>query len=132
MDAEPLVAVDDEQFENLVSLALDEVPPELAALMRNVAIVVDDDSPPGELFGVYDGVPLTERGSDYGGVLPDRIVLFRQTLCDACDDLEDLKAEVLVTVVPEVAHHFGIDDDRLHELGWDLRLICPDSPLRAG
>ena len=114
-----MVDVDADAFAELVAEALDEVPPDLAALMRNVAVVVDDDSPPGELFGVYDGVPLTERGSDYGGVLPDRIVLFRQTLCDACDDLEDLKEEVLVTVVHEVAHHFGIDDDRLHELGWD-------------
>ena len=105
-------------FAELVADALDELPPELAALMRNVAVVVDDESPPGELFGVYDGVPLTERGGDYGGVLPDRIVLFRQTLCEACDDEDDLREEVLVTVVHEVAHHFGIDDDRLHELGW--------------
>jgi predicted Zn-dependent protease with MMP-like domain len=108
-----------EAFAELVADALDELPPELAVLMRNVAVVVDDESPPGELFGVYDGVPLTERGSDYGGVLPDRIVLFRQTLCDACDDEDDLREEVLVTVVHEVAHHFGIDDERLHELGWD-------------
>ena len=105
-------------FAELVADALDELPPELAALMRNVVVVVDDDSPPGELFGVYDGVPLTERGADYGLVLPDRIVLFRQTLLDECDDLDDLREEVLVTVVHEVAHHFGIDDDRLHELGW--------------
>ena len=105
-------------FAGLVADALDELPPDLAGLMRNVAVVVDDDSPPGELFGVYDGVPLTERGSDYGAVLPDRIVLFRQTLCDACHDEDDLREEVLVTVVHEVAHHFGIDDERLHELGW--------------
>jgi predicted Zn-dependent protease with MMP-like domain len=113
-----VVDIAPEAFTELVADALDEVPPELAALMRNVAVVVDDESPPGELFGVYDGVPLTERGSDYGGVLPDRIMLFRQTLCEACDDEDDLREEVLITVVHEVAHHFGIDDDRLHELGW--------------
>ncbi len=113
------VDVSPERFAELVAEALDGLPPELGELMRNVAVVVDDDSPPGELFGEYDGVPLTERGEWYTGVLPDRIVLYRRTICAACDDEDDVVEEVEVTVVHEVAHHFGIDDDRLHELGWD-------------
>jgi predicted Zn-dependent protease with MMP-like domain len=107
-----------EEFAGLVTEALDDLPPDLGELMHNVAVVVDDDSPPGDLFGYYDGVPLTERGNEYGAVLPDRIVLFRQTLCAAVEDPEELREEIVVTVVHEVAHHFGIDDDRLHELGW--------------
>jgi predicted Zn-dependent protease with MMP-like domain len=112
-----VVDVPAEQFADLVGDALDDLPPELGRLMRNVAVVVDDDSPPGELFGLYEGVPLTER-EQYGMVLPDRITLYRQTICAACADEDEVAEEVAVTVVHEVAHHFGIDDDRLHELGW--------------
>jgi predicted Zn-dependent protease with MMP-like domain len=107
-----------QEFAALVTDALDDLPRELGELMHNVAVVVDDDSPPGALFGAYDGVPLTERGNEYGAVLPDRIVLFRQTLCAAVSDADELREEIVVTVVHEVAHHFGIDDDRLDELGW--------------
>lgn len=101
-----------------MSEAIDRIPAELTGLMDNVAIVVDDDAPPGDLFGRYEGVPLTER-ADYGGlVLPDRITIFRQTICAACDNREEVVAQVRTTVVHEVAHHFGIDDARLDELGW--------------
>jgi predicted Zn-dependent protease with MMP-like domain len=108
------------EFEDLVSEALDTVPPRLTKLMQNVVIVVEDDSPPqvGTLLGLYEGVPLTERGDTYAGFLPDRITIFRRPLLAICDTRADLVREVRVTVVHEIAHHFGIGDERLHELGW--------------
>ncbi|XTZ13251.1 metallopeptidase family protein [Micromonospora echinospora] len=109
-----------ERFEELVGDALDEVPEELLALMSNVVILVEDDPPPGDpdLLGLYEGHALTERGWDYSGVLPDRILIYRRPILRICDSDEDVVDEVAVTVVHEIAHHFGIDDDRLHELGW--------------
>jgi len=109
-----------ERFEELVSEALDEVPEELLGLMSNVVILVEDDSPPGEqeLLGVYEGYALTRRGWDYGGVLPDRITIYRNPTLRICDNEDDVVEEVAVTVVHEIAHHFGIDDKRLHDLGW--------------
>ncbi|MFI2648891.1 MULTISPECIES: metallopeptidase family protein [Micromonospora] len=108
-----------ERFEELVGEALDEVPEELLALMSNVVILVEDDPPPGEdLLGLYEGHALTSRGWDYAGVLPDRILIFRNPILAICDTEEDVVDEVAVTVVHEIAHHFGIDDDRLHALGW--------------
>jgi predicted Zn-dependent protease with MMP-like domain len=109
------------EFEGLVSDALDTIPPELAALMSNVVVLVEDE-PPAEdphLLGVYDGVPLTERGEWYGGVLPDRITIFMGPTLRTCEHPEDVVDEVHITVVHEIAHHFGIDDARLHELGYD-------------
>ncbi|WP_375432886.1 metallopeptidase family protein [uncultured Friedmanniella sp.] len=107
-------------FEDLVRQALDDVPAELAALVDNCVILVEDFAPPGEpdLLGLYDGIPLTERGDQYGGVLPDRILLFRLPILAICDTEEDVVEEVHITVVHEIAHHFGIDDDRLHDLGY--------------
>jgi predicted Zn-dependent protease with MMP-like domain len=109
-----------EEFEDLVGEALDTVPPRLTKLMQNVVIVVEEDSPPqvGTLLGLYEGVPLTERGDTYTGFLPDRITIFRRPLLAICDTRADLVREVRVTVVHEIAHHFGIGDERLHELGW--------------
>lgn len=108
----------DDAFETLVVDALDDLPDELHALLDNVVIMIDDKHPDEDLFGLYEGVPRTER-EDYGGLeLPDRVTLYRKTLCDACADLETLTEEVMITVVHELAHHLGIDDDRLHELGW--------------
>jgi predicted Zn-dependent protease with MMP-like domain len=108
------------EFEDLVAEALDGIPPELTALMRNVVVFVEDDPPPDDpdLLGVYDGIPLTERDSWYSGVLPDRNTIFRNPTLRICDTREDVVAEVEITVVHEIAHHFGIDDERLHELGW--------------
>ena len=86
--------------------------------MDNVVVLTADRGDPPDLFGLYDGVPLTER-EDYGGLaLPDRIHVYRLTLCEACANLDELRREVVVTVVHEVAHHFGIDDDTLNDLGW--------------
>ena len=108
-----------ERFEDLVGEALDEVPEELLALMSNVVILVEDDPPPGEdLLGLYEGHALTHRGWDYSGVLPDRILIYRNPILRICDNDDDVIDEVAVTVVHEIAHHFGIDDERLHELGW--------------
>jgi predicted Zn-dependent protease with MMP-like domain len=109
-----------EEFEGLVSAALDLIPPELTALMRNVVVLVEDDPPAHDpdLLGLYDGVPLTERGSWYGGVLPDRILIFRNPTLRICQTRDDVVAEVEITVVHEIAHHFGINDERLHELGY--------------
>nr|MDT0667712.1 metallopeptidase family protein [Micromonospora sp. DSM 115978] len=102
----------------LVVDALDSLPPELGRRMRNVAVVVEDDSPDSDLLGLYEGVPLTERGEWYSGVLPDRITIFREPICAISASEADVVEQVRVTVIHEVAHHFGIDDDRLDELGW--------------
>ena len=108
-----------ERFEELVGEALDDVPEELLGLMNNVVILVEEDSPPGEsLLGLYEGHALTDRGWNYSGVLPDRITIYRRPILSICDTDEDVIDEVAVTVVHEIAHHFGIDDARLHELGW--------------
>jgi predicted Zn-dependent protease with MMP-like domain len=113
-----MVLVERERFEDMVGEALDGLPPELGRLMRNVAVTVDHDTPPDGLLGLYEGVPLTERTSHYAGVLPDRITIYRQAICDIADTEEQVIDEVRRTVVHEVGHHFGIDDVRLHELGW--------------
>ncbi|MEV0938909.1 MULTISPECIES: metallopeptidase family protein [Micromonospora] len=108
-----------ERFEELVGEALDEVPEELLRLMSNVVILVEDDPPPGEdLLGLYEGHALTERGWNYSGVLPDRIFIYRRPILRICTTEDDVVDEVAVTVVHEIAHHFGIDDERLHALGW--------------
>lgn len=113
MDPVPL-----RRFEQLVDDALDEVPQELLDQFDNVVVLVEDEDPDEpELLGVYDGVPLTER-EDYGGVLPDMIRIFRLPICRTVRDEQELVDEVYTTVVHEFAHHLGIDDHRLHELGW--------------
>ena len=114
------VRMDRERFEELVGDALDAVPAGLLDLLENVVILVEDDPPPDDpdLLGVYEGHALTERGWDYSGVLPDRIVIYRNPILAISEDDEDVVDEVSVTVVHEIAHHFGIDDHRLHELGW--------------
>jgi predicted Zn-dependent protease with MMP-like domain len=113
-----MVDVDPERFETLVGDALDGLPPELGRLMRNVGVVVEhDDGPPG-LLGLYRGVPLTSRTSHYSWALPDQITIYRKAICAICRTEAEVVEEVRRTVVHEVGHHFGIDDDRLHGLGW--------------
>ena len=108
-----------ERFEELVSDALDLIPPELAQAMDNVVILIEARDPEDpELLGVYQGIALTERDSSYSGELPDAITIFRDSVLEICDTDEEVVREVAVTVIHEIAHHFGIDDDRLHELGW--------------
>lgn len=109
-----------EEFEELVAEALDRIPPELTRLMDNVAVFVEDEPPADdpELLGLYEGTPLTDRGEWYAGVLPDRITIYRNPTLRMCEDRESVVAETEVTVVHEIAHHFGIDDERLHALGY--------------
>jgi len=112
-----MIELSETRFEEMVSDALDTLPPKLARMMRNVVVVVEDGSDPG-LLGLYEGIPLTERLSDYSAVLPDKITIFRTAICANCDTEDDVVDEVRTTVVHEVGHHFGIGDERLHELGW--------------
>ena len=113
-----MVTVGRAQFEDMVGEALDGLPPHLGRLMRNVAVTVDHDSTDLSLLGLYEGVPLTARTSEYSAVMPDRITIFRHAICAICDTEADVVEEVRRTVIHEVGHHFGIDDHRLHELGW--------------
>ena len=114
-------------FYEQVERALEGLPPELSALLDNVAIVVEDwpedpapfvsDDPDNTLYGLYEGVPLTERGTGYYAVLPDKITIFRGPL-ERDFSREELEEQIQVTVVHEIAHHFGFDEERLEELGW--------------
>jgi len=115
-----VVEVTRERFEELVAEALDTIPPGLTDLIDNCVVLVEEEPPADdpELLGLYDGTPLTERDSTYTMAVPDRITLFRGPLLDLCEDEEEVVREVRIAVVHEIAHHFGIDDDRLHELGW--------------
>jgi predicted Zn-dependent protease with MMP-like domain len=107
------------RFEELVGDALDAVPPELLRLLDNVVIqVAEEDPDEPDLLGVYNGTALTERLSDYTFALPDTITVYRQAILAVCDDEDDVAREVAITVVHELGHHFGIDEQRLHELGW--------------
>jgi predicted Zn-dependent protease with MMP-like domain len=115
-----VIDVSRERFEEFVTLALDEVPAELAKLVTNCVVLVEDDPPPGhsDLLGLYTGTPLTGRDSGYTMALPDRITIYRNPTLRMCQSEAEVVREVHVTVVHEIAHHFGIDDDRLHELGY--------------
>ena len=109
------------EFEEAVGDALDSIPQELARAMDNVVVLVEQEPPPDDpdLLGVYDGTPLTERDGWWdAGSLPDRITIFQGPLERMCDTAAELREEIAITVVHEVAHHFGIDDEHLHELGW--------------
>jgi predicted Zn-dependent protease with MMP-like domain len=111
--------MDPRRFDVLVSEALDLIPPKLAAVMDNVVVLVAERHPEeDDLLGLYEGVALTERDSHYAGSLPDTITIYRDALLDICDRDEEVVEEVKITVMHEIAHHFGIDDERLHELGW--------------
>ena len=107
------------EFEELVADALDTIPPDLLAAMDNVVVLVHARHPDEpDLLGLYEGIALTERTSDYGGVLPDRITIYQDAILAVCSDRDEVVEEVAITVVHEVAHHFGIDEETLHELGW--------------
>jgi predicted Zn-dependent protease with MMP-like domain len=109
-----------ERFEELVTDALDGIPDELARLVQNCVVTVEDDSPDGRgrLLGLYQGIPLTGRGSGYTMVLPDKITIFRNPILGICTSETEVVEQVRTTVVHEVGHHFGIDDQRLRELGY--------------
>ena len=113
-----MVYIEPGRFEDMVATALDGLPEELGKLMRNVAVTVEHGPGPPGLLGLYQGVPLTSRTSQYAGVLPDRITIYRRAICAICSTEEQVADRVRRTVIHEVGHHFGIDDDRLRELGW--------------
>jgi predicted Zn-dependent protease with MMP-like domain len=107
-------------FEEHVERAVDSLPPELRQAMSNVEIVVEEENPEDpDLYGLYLGIPLTERDTGYAGALPDKIAIYRLPLVEEFgDDPEVLEDEIRITVLHEIAHHFGVDEDRLTELGW--------------
>lgn len=112
--------MDREEFRAHVRRALDLLPSELARALDNVAVVVEDENPEDpDLFGLYHGVPLPERGSGYAGELPDRISIYQLPLEEDFPDSDELVDEIRITVLHELAHYFGIDEDRLAELGYD-------------
>lgn len=114
-----MVSLTRERFEQLVADALDSLPPSLGEAMENVAVTVEGHDPDWRLLGLYTGVPLTSRGPlSYSAVMPDHITLYQDTISEMCDTEEEVVLQVRRTVIHEVAHHFGIDDDRLKELGW--------------
>ncbi|MBO3129620.1 metallopeptidase family protein [Dermatophilus congolensis] len=110
--------VSDEEFEKIVGEALDLVPAAFMDLLENVVFLVEANAPEPGLLGLYDGVPLPERSEFDLPVLPDRITIYKNPLLQMCNSRAQLRREVSVTVVHEIAHHFGIDDATLHELGW--------------
>jgi predicted Zn-dependent protease with MMP-like domain len=118
MDNGLVIEVDPGRFEEMVASALDGLPEELGRLMSNVAVTVEHRAGPPGLLGLYEGVPLTSRTTGYSGVLPDRITIYRQAICLICQTEQEVAGQVRQTVLHEVAHHFGIDDRRLRELGW--------------
>ena len=113
-----MIEVEPDRFEEMVVTALDSLPEELGRLMTNVAVTVEHGPGPPGLLGLYQGIPLTSRSTQYAGVLPDRITIYRQAICAICHSEQEVADEVRRTVIHEVAHHFGIDDSRLTELGW--------------
>ncbi|MBO0856063.1 MAG: metallopeptidase family protein [Nocardia sp.] len=108
------------RFEELVSAALDSIPPELTRAIENVVILIEARDPEEpDLLGLYHGIALTDRvDSQYGGALPDTVTIYRDAILELCEDEEQVVREVAITVVHEIAHYFGIDEQRLHQLGW--------------
>ena len=119
-DRGPGLRLDQEAFEALVTDELDQLPDEMVDGLDNIVFVVEDRPEDGslDLLGLYDGVALTERDSYGFGEMPDRIVLYREPLLATCADEDELRDEIHITHVHEIAHYYGIDDDRLHDLGW--------------
>jgi predicted Zn-dependent protease with MMP-like domain len=113
-----MLEIGHEEFERLVVAGLDSLPDAMVEGLDNVVFVVEDHPEGEEILGLYDGVALPDRGTYGYGELPDRIVVYRLPLLGHCDTREQLVNEIRITLVHEIAHYFGIDDDRLHELGW--------------
>jgi predicted Zn-dependent protease with MMP-like domain len=105
------------EFEDLVGEALDSIPEDLGRFLDNVVVLVSDE-PPGNLYGLYQGIPLTSRGNYGAMAMPDRITIYRRTILRHARDRSDAVETIRRTVIHEVAHHFGISDPRLRELGW--------------
>ncbi|GAA5047079.1 metallopeptidase family protein [Nocardia callitridis] len=113
------VAMSEARFEELVGDALDRIPSQLTRAIDNVVILIEPRNPEEpDLLGLYHGIALTERDSQYGGALPDTVTIYRDTILAVCADDDEVVEQVAITVIHEIAHYFGIDEDRLHELGW--------------
>ena len=111
-------SITDDQFADLVGDALSSIPQEFLDQIENLMVVIEDENPDEpHLLGLYEGVPLTERSS-YSGAMPDLITIYRLPILRICHTAQEVREEVRITVIHEVGHYFGIDDDRLHELGW--------------
>lgn len=117
-DNEVVISVDPERFEQMVAAALETLPAEFRDLIKNVAVLVEPGPGPRGLLGLYRGVPLTSRGTNYAGVLPDQITIYQRAISAICDTEEQVVEQVRRVVIHEVGHYFGISDERLHELGW--------------
>ncbi len=115
-----VITLSDDEFDRLVQHAVQALPIGLTALLDNVVIMVEDRAPIGDpgLLGRYEGVPLTERDSSYAGALPDRIVIFKEPTLAMCSRRTEVVEQVRITVAHEIAHHFGIGDERLEYLGY--------------
>lgn len=108
------------RFEDHVRAALDSIPPHIARALQNVAVIVEDENPEDpDLYGLYQGIPLPERGGDVPGALPDTISIYRRPLVEDFPDPRELEEEIRVTVLHELGHYFGLDEDRLGELGYE-------------
>jgi predicted Zn-dependent protease with MMP-like domain len=113
-----VIVVDPDDFEQMVATAVDSLPSQFAELMKNIAVLVEDGPGPRGLLGLYQGIPLTSRTTNYAGVLPDRITIYQRAICAICDTEAEVVEQVRRTVIHEVGHYFGISDERLRELGW--------------
>ncbi|WP_067663692.1 metallopeptidase family protein [Nocardia miyunensis] len=114
------VSMSPERFEELVGDALDLIPSELTRAIDNVVVLIESRNPEDpHLLGLYQGIALTDRiDSQYGGALPDTVTIYREPILGMCDNADQVVNEVAITVIHEIAHYFGIDEARLHELGW--------------
>jgi predicted Zn-dependent protease with MMP-like domain len=113
-----VLEMSEESFESLVTEVLDELPDEMVDGLDNVVFLVEDEHPDEDLLGLYEGVAITDRGQYGFGELPDRIMIYRLPHLDASQTLDELRSDVRTTLVHEIAHFYGIDDEQLHELGW--------------
>ena len=114
-----MIDIDPDRFEEMVAEAMDGLPARFRQQISNVAILVEHNPGPRGLLGLYEGIPLTSRTTtQYNGALPDRITIYRLAICAICRTEDEVAEQVRRTVIHEVGHYFGIDDDRLHELGW--------------
>lgn len=112
------ITMSDADFDDLVAQALDHIPPQFARAMDNVVVLVEPHHPSRNLYGLYHGLALTERTSNYSWQVPDTITIYRDPILSQAADVEAARGQVITTVVHEIGHHFGIDDRRLEELGW--------------
>lgn len=113
------VTMSEDRFEELVGDALDLIPPEFTRAIDNVVVLIEDRDPEDpHLLGLYRGIALTERDSRYGGSLPDTVTIYRASILEICDSANEVIDQVAITVIHEIAHYFGIDEEHLHQLGW--------------